>query len=234
MRLRLPNLVAVVLKPGETFDRLRASPSWVTPFIVLGLGNICAWWLRSRIELRVLGAGAAEALETEKADQFMQFLGVANAVILGFSPLVMLVGWLAAAAVLYWLTVLFKGDAKFKPVLSVTAHCWVVTLLGEYLNVLILYLKGLASVGQDGDLNVVLGLDIFLGDTDRVMLSAFLGSITVFSVWYVCLMILGMSKVVGVTKRQAAFAVIFLWLLVTGWKVMFAALETGQMPGWGG
>jgi len=233
MRWRLPNLVGVILRPGETFDHVRGTPSWVTPFIVLGLGNMCAYWLHSQIGFRMIESGVVDALETEEADRLMEFLGAANVAIVGLSPLIMLVKWVAAAAVLYWLMVLVKNDVRFKPVLSVAAHCWVVTLLGEYVNLLILRLKEGYAGGELGDLNVVLGLDILLGDSDKVVLAAFLENITVFSVWYVCLMILGLSKVVGVTKRGAALAVIFLWLLVTGWRVMFAALET-RMQTFGG
>jgi hypothetical protein len=233
MQWRLPNLAGVVFEPGETFERLRAAPSWVAPFVVLGIGNICAYWLQSGIGLKAIESASVTAPEAEKADQLMEFLGAARVLILGVSPLLMLVKWVAAAAVLYWLMVLVKNDVRFKPVLSVTAHCWVVTLLGEYMNLLILHLKGLHGGGEPADLNVVLGLDILLGDSDRMILATFLKNITVFSVWYVCLMTLGLSRVIGVSKRQAAFAVIFLWLLVTGWKVMFAALET-QMPAFGG
>ncbi len=204
----------------------------MNPFAVLGMGSVCASWLYSRIELGVIESSSLETLDPATADRLIAFLKLANAAILGLSPVVMLVKWLFAAGILYWLLVLVRDDVRFRSVLSVTAHCWIVTLLGEYMNVVILHLKRLFAGGLPGDPNVVLGLDILLGESDGIVLGTFFENITVFSIWYTCLMILGLSIVAGVSKRQAAFAVVFLWLLATGWKAMFAILET-KTPAWG-
>jgi formate/nitrite transporter FocA (FNT family) len=220
MALHLPRLVGIVLSPDKTFGELKNDPSWLNAFVALSIGKMVADWLRSRIELRAIEATAAQALDSEGAGKVVEFLAAASLLSISLTPVVVLLKWLAAAGVLYWLLVLVKEDIRFKPILSLAAHCWVVTLLGRYCNVLILYLKGPEAVSGLADLNVVLGLDFLARDSANVILRAFLANITVFTVWYVYLISAGLSRIACVSRRQGVMASVFLWTQVTGWKAL--------------
>ena len=134
------DLVKVLYEPGAVFERLREKPSFWQPFIA-----ICVVQL-------VLGVLQLPYTKAAMAVQFaqMQARGAAGpadpskfAMIgLLFLPIGLLLIFLILAALLWVLTSVFAGDAKFATLLSVTTYAGITFVLLSVAGLATLMLKG--------------------------------------------------------------------------------------------
>src|SRR6059036_3442566 len=141
------DLVKVLYDPGAVFERLREKPSFWQPFIA-----ICVVQL-------VLGVLQLPYTKAAMAAQFaqMQARGAAGpadpskfAMIgLLFLPIGLLLIFLILAALLWVLTSVLAGDAKFATLLSVTTYAGITFVLLSVAGLATLMLKGviLTAIG---------------------------------------------------------------------------------------
>jgi hypothetical protein len=104
----------------------------------------------------------------------------------------------------------------FKTLLSINAHCAIIFLLGEVVNFL------LARTGILGEhLTPLLGrfpvgLDLLLlaAEDPNIYLSIILHSTSVFLIWYLVVLALGIHLATGMSKARAAFVSASLWITI--------------------
>jgi hypothetical protein len=116
---------------------------------------------------------------------------------------------------LYWVVfnALLGGTASYKQVLAVNTHAMVISALGAAIGAPVQYIKGTAS--QSGPFN--LGALVPMLD-ERGFVATLLGSISVFSIWGVIVVAIGLGVLY---KRKSSSIAIGLFavygLLLGGW-----------------
>jgi len=218
------DLVKVLYEPGAVFERLREKPSFWPPFIA-----ICVVQL-------VLGVLQLPYTKAAMAMQFaqMQARGAAGpadpskfAMIgLLFLPIGLLLIFLILAALLWVLTSVFAGDAKFATLLSVTTYAGITFVLLSVAGLATLMLKGVQGITSPADLQPALGLDLLVPEAGRFT-TALLKAFNPFSIWGVILTAIGIQTTHRTSKGTAYTVAAVAFLIGTLIGAGFAMLGPG-------
>src|SRR5437667_444259 len=154
------DLVKVLYEPGAVFERLREKPSFWQPFIaicvvqlVLGVLQLPYTKAAMAAQFAVMPArGGASAPDPSK----FAMIGLL------FLPIGLLLIFLILAALLWVLTSVFAGDAKFATLLSVTTYAGITFVLLSVAGLATLMLKGVQGITSPADLQPALGLDLLV------------------------------------------------------------------------
>jgi len=218
------DLVKVLYEPGAVFERLREKPSFWQPFI-----TICVVQL-------VLGVLQLPYTKAAMAVQFaqMQARGAAGpadpskfAMIgLLFLPIGLLLIFLILAALLWVLTSVLAGDAKFATLLSVTTYAGITFVLLSVAGLATLMLKGVQGITSPADLQPALGLDLLVPEAGRFT-TALLKAFNPFSIWGVILTAIGIQTTHRTSKGTAYTVAAVAFLIGTLIGAGFAMLGPG-------
>ena len=194
------DLVKVLYEPGAVFERLREKPSFWQPFVA-----ICVVQL-------VLGVLQLPYTKAAMAVQFAQMQGRGAAgpadpskfamIGLLFLPIGLLLIFLILAALLWVLTSVLAGDAKFATLLSVTTYAGITFVLLSVAGLATLMLKGVQGITSPADLQPALGLDLLVPEAGRFT-TALLKAFNPFSIWGVILTAIGVQTTHRTSKGTA-------------------------------
>jgi len=213
--------------PGEVFSDISIKPAWVLIMVIFVLLGTAAQaiivqhvdteaTLRARFEDR--GQELTEAqMENaiEQAEKFSKFGPIIGLVI---AP----IAWVIMAAIFFVMLKLTSSEADYPRALSTTLHgYWPPTLVNLVLTVILIQRVG--KVPQNELANVVkASLGAFLSPDAPAWLSAAAGTISIFNIWTVALLIIGFSTVGKISRGKAAVVTLVPWLV---WIVAKAGLS---------
>lgn len=164
-------------------------------------------------------------LSSEQAGWIAQSAKSLTIVSATLSPFYLIIKFIIISVVLWIIISFFSDEADFKKIFSVVVHCGIITFLGSVLTLIILQLRGVDSIKSSTDVQVSLGLDIFLQNPDLSLpLKAFLSNINVFSIWWIVLITLGISITSKISRTKATLIAMFFWLFSTAIQVGIASL----------
>ena len=103
-------------------------------------------------------------------------------------------------------------NASFHSLFTLVAHCSLINAVQAVANYAVLHLKRdeIQSIQQ---LIPHFGLDLLLGDGANKQLAALLGYFSIFQIWYLVILALGLAFLAGVPKGKAFTAITPVWLL---------------------
>ena len=186
--------------PNEIFENIRLKPAWRSVLLLSVVSFFVLVWLGG------CWSNLSQALE------WTNLIGPAM-----ISPLIVGIVSLGTTALIYLLN-LILGDHEartksFKTLYSVNIHCGLIFLLGEVVNFLLVRANILGDHPTPLRERFPVGLDILLLGVDdpNLYLSIILHSTSVFLIWYLVVLSLGISVVTGASKSKAAVITASLW-----------------------
>lgn len=215
----------VVVSPTETFRAIAARPTWVAIFVLSLLVTVGVWLLlvqkvdfaesmRQQLEQqgKEVPAGAEKFAEMSK---IIYPVGAALASIV--IPLIVAAIFLALN--------LFGGRLRYPVSFSVLLHSGIPSLLKALLSLPVLFSRESLTLQEIQGGLLKSNLAAFAPEDAGPRLLVVLGSLDVFTIWSLALMILGYSIAARVSKGAAASLVIGGWALLTLIGVLFAGLS---------
>ena len=212
--------------PGEVFSDIGVKPTWVLIMVIVVLFGVAAQaiimphvdteaTIRARLEGR--GQELTEAqLENavEQAEKLSKFGPIIGLVI---AP----IAWFIMAAMFFIMLKLVSSDADYQQALSTTLHgYWPPTLVQLVLTAALV--QRIGKVPQTELANVVkANLGAFMSPDTSAWLTAAAGTISIFNIWAVILLIIGFETVGKLSRGKAAAVVLVPWVV---WIVAKAAL----------
>jgi hypothetical protein len=212
--------------PGDVFSDISIKPTWILAMVILvllGVGTQAIIMphvdteatIRARIEQR--GRELSEAqMDTaiEQAEKFSKFGPIIGLVV---AP----IAWVIMAAVFFIMLKLVSSDTDYTRTLSTTLHgYWPATVVQLILTAILIQRVG--KVPQNELTNVVkANLGAFLSPDSPAWLTAAAGTISVFNIWAVILLIMGFAAVGKISRGKAATVVLVPWGV---WIIAKAAL----------
>jgi len=212
--------------PGEVFSDIGIKPTWVVIMVILVILGVAAQaiiiphvdteaTLRARLEGR--GQELTEAQmenAVQQAEKFSKFGPIIGLVI---AP----IAWVIMAAVFFVMLKLVSSDADYSRTLSTTLHgYWPPTLVQLVLTAILV--QRIGKVPQQELTNVVkANLGAFMGPDSPAWLTAAAGTISIFNIWAVALLIIGFATVGKISKGKAAAVALVPWIV---WIVAKAGL----------
>ena len=221
-------------QPSETFRRLVARPTWWLPLVLIIVSTAASWvavapkmdmdrTIRESIEKRAEKSGRTippEAVnrQVEISRKMMPvFFGVALAGSALFFFVPALVFWGSAKAM--------GADARYRQLLSIWGHAGLPNILGALLAIPIFLQLPDASLTQEGVGEVVKSnVGAFLDPSAPAPLRALAGSLDVFSLAALFLLVVGFRRLPGLSKGAATATPIVLWLVYVICKVAWRAV----------
>ena len=212
--------------PGEVFADIGIKPSWVLAMVILVLLGVAAQaiiiqhvdteaTIRARIEHRGTELSEAQIENAVKqAEKFSKFGPLIGLVI---AP----IAWFIMAAIFFVMLKLVSSGADYPRALSTTLHSyWPPTVVLLVLTAILIQRVG--KVPQDELTHVVkANIGAFLSPDTPTWLTAAAGTISIFNIWTVILLIIGFSSVGKLSRGKAAAVVLVPWVV---WIVAKAAL----------
>lgn len=192
--------IDILATPGEAIKRIEGDPKWWVPLSTCaGIFFLLAWL-----------TGCWQNLT--EAFHWSNLLGPAL-----ISPLIVGIVSLGTTALIYLLSLILGGHGgratSFRVLYSVNIHCGVIFLLGEVVNFLLVRTSILGDRSTPLRGRFPVGLDVLLlgADDPSIYLSIILHSTSVFLIWYLVVLSLGIRVVTGTSKAKAAAIAASLW-----------------------
>ncbi len=227
-------VVGTFSRPSETFRRLVARPTWWLPLALIVVSTAASWFavapkmdmdrtIRESIEKRAEKTGRTippEAVnrQVEMSTKLMPvFFGVALAGSAAFLFLSALVFWGSAKAM--------GAEARYTQLLSIWGHAGLPNVLGALLAIPIFLQLPDTSLTQEGAAQVVKSnVGAFLDPSAPAPLRTLAGSLDVFSLAALFLLVLGFRRLPGLSRGAATATPIVLWLVYVIGKVAWRAV----------
>ncbi len=217
--------------PGKVFTDIGIKPTWILImllFVVLAtLVNVIAL---PHVDteatlLASLGDRADDLTEAQIENMVQQAEKIGK-----FSPIFSLIigpiAWAIMAAFFFIMLKVVGSDADYVTTLSTILHgYWPASLVQSALMAVLLQRVG--EVPQNELANVVKSsLGAFLSPDAPVWLTSIAGTISVFNIWTIVLLVIGFAAVGKISRAKAAIVTLVPWVLYLIAKGGFAALTS--------
>ena len=224
----LARVAGVFASPGPTFAAIARRPSWWLPLIICAVVSIAATAaVLPRIDFEsALREGLAARGRTIPEAQFDQILATQKRLAgLGYV-------WAALAPALIALVVgtvlllafkAFGWDLQFRQAFGVTSHALLPTIGISMLLILFVTRLDLVNPADLGDLTHS-NLGFLVDRHANPALHSLAGSLDVFGIWMLILLVIGFAAAANVTRRKAAMLIVSLWGVLVLGKAAWAAI----------
>jgi hypothetical protein len=227
-------LLGVLVKPGDTFRSIAARPTWAAPLVVLALLAVAVGWLATaRVDIAQVIRHQNEVtggqLNAEQLDQRIALVKKIEPYGVLFQGLIAAPAVYLFCALLFWVGFKLVGsEMGYKAAFSTVLYGMLPLGIEALIAIPVLWNR--ASVTQDEARNLSFLIDNLAAvapeGTGRVAL-ALLGSVNLFSIWAIVLLVFGYGIVARVSRAVAAGVVLTVWLLGIALKVALVALAPG-------
>ena len=255
----LARLTGTLFSPGETFADVNRKPTWLAPFLIavvttLAFGLFFEWrvkpdWTKFFITMteKRMKKSLSE-LSPEQQDQIKKSIEVQKKfaatdlnsplsllIAVGRSVVFYVVGFLIPTGIFAVGFLMMQGKTTFKKILSVVAWSWCAT--GLVYGIVTVASLMVRSEDRMRDINladpstiVPTSVAAFLPSEMPAAVRSIAGSLDVFTIWYLILLVIGFTAIAGTRKfntSKAATLVFGIWGVWVLLKTGFAALGFG-------
>jgi hypothetical protein len=220
--------------PTAAMKALQKRPTWVVLFLVVFGINACFSYVMvpfaERAAVGQIQLRAPDARPYDPATEQRVLTQVRRGQLIGvlLSPVVLLGKWLFVAGLFWALTVLSGGDAAFRPFFAMIAHANLPLVLGWYVGLTGVAIRGADHVASLADITPRLGLNLFIR-SDRAWIDSVLNNLNLLEVWYVALLVMGLMAVGGRSWRWSLTAAVGVWLAAVAFQATMANLGQAAM-----
>ncbi len=196
-------LINIFAAPSETLEHIPVNVVWRSALLLNTVGFFILVWL----------GGCWRNFS--QAFEWTNLFGPAL-----ISPLIVGLVSLGSTMLIYLLNLILGDSASrstsFKTLYSVNIHCGAIFLLGELANFLLIRANILGDYSTPLRGRFPVGLDVLLLGVDEpnIYLSIILHSTSVFLIWYIVVLSLGIRVVTGTSKAKAAVIAVTLWCML--------------------
>lgn len=226
----LARLPGVFFSPVRTFESIARRPTWLAPLILwtaMSVGVTAAllpkidWDQLTRQAMQRQGQTVPEDRMASIVERQKKFGGIFGWVIGVASPAVVS---LLVAVVLWGAFKAFGWDTRFSQAFGVTTHGFLPGVLKAAFLLFLITRQETVNPQALGDL-LRSNLGFLLPRDSSKPLHSLLQSLDIFSLWSLCLFVVGFAAAAKVKRGAAAGIVVTLWLLAVaigvGWNMIF-------------
>jgi Yip1-like protein len=229
-------IVGVFFAPGETFADIARKPDILVPLLViLAIGYVTTFLVMPHLDWDAMLAQQQEMVKKQNpnvSDGDLAQMGKftkAIAKVMGYiGPLLVIVGYLIIALVIWGACRMMGGQGDFKQAFSATLYAHFPRVLLGIIAAVVVMARGMVDPSTMA--TVVKSSPAFLVDMkEQPVLFSLLGSIEIFQIWTIILLIIGFAALTRLSKAKTAAIVISLWVITLVVKLGFAALGAARM-----
>jgi len=138
------------------------------------------------------------------------------------TPALLFLRWLLLALIIWLTAAVFLDALTYKKALTIVAYSYLPILARDAVTCVVLLMRSDAALRNADGMTVALGLNL-LFPSMQLPWSAIIGSINLFEIWFVTLLVVGISKAARATPLRALGIVLPTWIIAV---VLQSALAT--------
>ncbi|MGZ5442817.1 MAG: Yip1 family protein [Thermoanaerobaculia bacterium] len=229
-------IAGVFFAPVETLADIARRPDIVVPLLViLVLGYVTTFMVMPHLDWDAMLAQQADMVKQQNpnvSDGDIERMGritTSMAKVMGYiGPLLVIVGYLIIALVVWGACRLMGGEGNFKQAFSATLYAHFPRAILGIVTAVVVMARGM--VDPTTMATVVKSSPAYLVDMKAEPgLFALYSSLELFQIWTIILMIIGFAALTKLSKAQTALIIISLWTITVVVKIGFAMLGAGRM-----
>jgi hypothetical protein len=218
-------ITGVFFSPGETFASIARRPDMTVPLVLIILATIL---ISIVIFLRVdYTAGVADNMPPNATAQQIE-AGTKMAAMFGkiftfAAPFFAVLGITIVAAILLLAFRLMGGEGTFQQAFSVVTYASMPSVVKSIITAIIVLLRPGLGI-QELETVVRSGPAFLVEQKVHPVLFSFLGSLDLFTIWFVVLLIIGFAAVSQFSRAKSAAIILTLWAIAIVVKLGFVSL----------
>lgn len=222
-------IVAVLVAPTKTFRAITERPTWLVPILVLTvLGAASVYVAVPKIDwqgtISTKLARADREVEPERLEFVLGYLQeYGTGLALGAAVVLPWIIYPLVALIFLGLLKTIGGELSFRSSLGVLVHGFMPGAAARLLSLPVFLTSKSVNLYDPGF--VTPNLTVFANADTNLELWILLGSVDLFSLWTIVLLVIGYSIAAKITKLRAATCVVGLWVVWIAFVVGLAALE---------
>jgi hypothetical protein len=208
-------------EPFRFFRRLGVDPGWVIPFLVSSLLAIATIAVATPLITHISIQQLPNPISSERQAELLSTISMSQYIGAVAAPIAQLLKLSLSAFVVWSLLILIEAEVSFRKVLSVLAYACLVPSFDRLAGILLNYAVPVESLDSAHKMrSTLLSLSSFLNTTGHPLFRTLCDSLSLLSIWYYFLLIVGLSAACS-TRRMRSFIVVFiLWLLQLGLNII--------------
>jgi len=223
VRQQIGSFLEVLHSPETAFQNEFSGPSYLVPLCILGLLAVGIAALQSPIQMEWMrfqleAAGAPG----EQLRSSLETMHKSNVMTLLLAPVLLFLRWLLLALMLWLTAAVFIDTLTYQKLLTIVAFSYLPILARDAVACLILFMRSDDALRHADGMMVALGLNLMFPSMPLPW-SALAGSINIFEVWFVTLLVVGISRSARARPLRALAIVMPTWVIAV---VLQSALVT--------
>jgi len=214
----LQSVLDIFIDPMKVFHRIGAGLTWWKPFVLTSIIGIVNGYLMLPFSVKRIELNPRD-LSPEQLEAAMERVQKFGFVGLILTPIIFIIIYLIMAGIAHIAINIMSSESNFKKTLSLVSYAGLVSILGQIITTVILRMRGVENIETMADMKVSLSLAALFPGLEGVRF-AFLESLSIFSIWYYILFLLGTAVIFRMSRSRALVPVILLWLIA----FLFASL----------
>jgi hypothetical protein len=126
-------------------------------------------------------------------------------------PIGLIIFYLLAAGVVHLVINIMSSRSSFKKTLSLISFCGIISIIEQIISTVVLKMRGVEGVESAADMKFSLSLAPLLSD-GKGLLNAVLQSLSIFSIWYYVVLVLGIAAIFKLSRKAAIVPVLPIWI----------------------
>lgn len=229
-------IAGVFFAPAETFADIARRPDILVPLLVIILvGYVTTFMVMPHLDFDAMIAQQGEMMKKQNpniSDADIAQMGrftTAFAKAMGYiGPLLVIVGYAIIALVVWGACRIMGGEGNYMQAFSTTLYAHFPRVVLGIVMAVVVMARGKVDPSQMA--TVVKSSPAFLVDMQtQPVLFTLLGSLEIFQIWTIILMIIGFAAVSKLSRAKTAAIIVTLWIIVLVVKLGFAALGAARM-----
>ena len=206
------SMLNIFIDPEEAVKGFDSKWAWVWPLLIVSIVSGIVGWLMVPIAIQAMQYEPPRGLTREQLQAAMPRIQLMQNIAVFTTPIstgVMMAIW---AALIAAACAVMDIKATFPKLFTLVAHCGLINAVQAVATYIVLHLKrdDIQSLKQ---LAPQFGLDLLLGDNANKQLAAMLGYFSIFQIWYLVILALGLAYLSGTTKGKAFAAITPVWVI---------------------
>ncbi len=229
-------IAGVFFAPVETFADIARKPDFLIPLLViLVVGYATTFMIMPYLDWDAMIAQQAEMVQKQNPNvsdadlaQMGRFTKAIAKVTAYIGPLLVLVGYLIIALVVWGACRMMGGQGDFKQAFSATLYAHFPRVILGIVATVVVMARGMVDPSTMA--TVVKSSPAFLVDMkEQPVLFSLLSSFEIFQIWTIILAIIGFAALTKLSTQKTAAIIVSLWVILLVIKVGFAALGAARM-----
>lgn len=207
------SLVEIFVDPQKVFRRIAAGFEWWKPYIVVAVLTVILAWLNQPVTIRLAELNP-RGISPEQLEAQLDAIRRFGFVGLILAPLAVLLISVILAALVNVTVNLASGRSGFTRVLCLLQFAGLIGVVEQGLRLGILRMRGIENIESMGDARVSFGLAALPGFSETEgFVRALLDSLSLFQIWYLIVLTLGIAAIFGISRARALPATVVVWVI---------------------